>query len=48
MTYKRETTAQRELEPWEKKHLAERRELENYRGRRLRACRAADDLHQAA
>lgn len=38
-------TAQRELEPWEKKHLAEIRELENYRGRRLRACRAADDLH---
>lgn len=37
--------AERELQDWEKQLLRDRRELENYRGRRLRACRAADDLH---
>jgi hypothetical protein len=38
-------TEARELEPWEKAYYAEKRQLENYRGRRLRACVAADDLH---
>lgn len=35
----------RELADWEKEYFAKKRELENYRGRRLRACRAAEDLH---
>lgn len=34
----------RELEPWEKRHLEAKRQLLNYRGRRLRACNAAEDL----
>ena len=33
------------LADWEKKYLAEKKELDNWRGRRLRACRACDDPH---
>lgn len=34
-----------ETDPIRAKIAAEQKELQNYRGRRLRACRAAEDLH---
>jgi len=33
------------METWEEKHQRERLELSDWRGRRLRACDAANDLH---
>lgn len=36
--------ATRELEPWEVEYYRRKKQLENYRGRRHRACTAADDL----
>jgi hypothetical protein len=37
--------AKTELADWEKRYLEEKKQLDNWRGRRLRACRACDDLH---